>query len=245
MTEQTKTEFNPDDRHGYSRKALARVVLSEDAAEAARSALNLVRTDQREEPYDVIGEALNLVNMAEAVLKAAVVWARENHTSWEDIGEAVGGITRQSAHTRYAEAESEWKLGLVEPIIPPPADRPRALASQRLHEAAYQPTDSIRRLDAWAAEHGLGQRAISRNLPELTLMDELGNVLDAISHATRNPHRVQGEERARLLDRKAALLDRIAAEQNRPESAELAAGARAKAAEIRAELATTHEEAGR
>ncbi|WP_431684174.1 hypothetical protein [Kitasatospora sp. KL5] len=234
----TETQPNPDDRYGYSRQALARLVLSHDAAELAKSAISFVPPRNDDDPYEVISSALNLVESAQDVLRAAVLWARERHTSWEEIGEAVGGITRQSAHTRYAEAEAEWKLGLVEPIVPPPADRPKALAWQRLHEAAYEPTATAKRLDQWAAEHGLGEQAVSRNLPTLSTADELNNLLDAINHATKNLSNYKGEERARLLDRKAALLDRIAIEQDRPESAELAAGARAKAAEIRAEAAT-------
>jgi len=239
----TKTvESNPDDRFGYSRKALAQLVLSHDAAELAQDAMRMVRPhDDDDVPYEVISGALALVESANAVLRAAVVWSRERHASWEEIGEALGGITRQSAHNKYAEAENDWKLGLVEPIVPPPADRPKGLAWQRLHEAAYEPTTAAARLDQWAAEHGLGERAVSGNLPTLSTLDELGNLMDAINHATKNLSNYKGEERARLLDRKAQLLDRIAIEQDRPESAELAAGARAKAAELRAEAAATNQ----
>ncbi len=230
----TKTEFDPDDRFAYSRQALAQIALSDIARDVAESSMVLMRTNRHDEAYEVLSRATNLVLTAQDALRAAVVWARERHTSWEDIGEAVGGISRQSAHTRYAEAEAEWKLGLVEPIIPP--DRPNGQASARLPEAAYQPTSSLRYLDNWAAKHGMGEQAVSSNVPPLSMLDELGNLLDAIRHLWTKPLPRDTEDQIRLLDRKAALLDRIAAEEGRPESAELAAGARAQVAELRAQV---------
>ncbi|MEU5547165.1 hypothetical protein AB0G85_33115 [Streptomyces sioyaensis] len=55
----------------------------------------------------------------------------------------------------------------------------------------------------------------------------------AIQHATQ--HRTQGEDLARLFDRKAELMERIATEEGREDAREMAAGARARAAEIRSQ----------
>lgn len=109
------------DRHGYSHRVLARLVLSSEAQQVASYAEGLVTTydDGHAHPGEFIEQAMTLVEIAQEVLRAAVLYERQNGVSWDSVGDALGGIARQSAHARYAEAEADWKQALVEPLSPP------------------------------------------------------------------------------------------------------------------------------
>jgi hypothetical protein len=228
----TKDRSTTEDDHlSYSRTALARIALSWELMELANQAAAKVPTthDMWLRPGEAVSDALMLVSDAQEVLARAVVFERERGTSWEEIGARLDGITRQSAHARYKERIEDWQLGLVEPIAPGEHGR---TGWQRLPEPAFRPTQALADLDKWAAERGEGEHAVSGHLPHLTTAAELVNLLDAIAHAAKGPR--DNAAQVRLLLRKAALLDRIAAEDGDPEKAELAAAARAKAAELQA-----------
>ncbi|WP_051877146.1 hypothetical protein [Streptomyces natalensis] len=227
-----------DDHLNYSRQALARLVLSDAShALAEQATANIgTRHDTGAHRGEFIEQAMHLVEQAQEVLQAAVLYEREKGLSWDAIGEALGGITRQSAHAKYAEAEAQWRRGVVNPITRPTT--PKGLASLNAPEAAYQPTATARRLDKWLREHGRpaeqqDEHPVSGHLPTLTTSAAISQLLDAIRHATQ--HRTQGEDLARLFDRKAELMDRIATEEGREDAREMAAGARARAAEIRSQ----------
>ncbi|GAA1377245.1 hypothetical protein ACFPK5_00325 [Streptomyces beijiangensis] len=227
-----------DDHLNYSRQALARLVLSDASHELATQATVSIGTrhDSGTQPGEDIEHALQLVGQAHAVLQAAVLYEREKGLSWDRVGEALGNITRQSAHAKYADAEAQWRRGLVDPINHP--THPKGIASLNVPEAAYQPTDTARLLDAWLHEHGhpaeqTDEHPVSGHLPTLTTAAALSRLLDAIRHAAEN--QTQGEARAKLFDRKAALLERIAVEEGSDDALDMAAGARARAAEIRSE----------
>ncbi|ARE79470.1 hypothetical protein B6R96_36235 (plasmid) [Streptomyces sp. Sge12] len=236
----TDAEHDSDsERYAYSRTALARLVLSAELRELADSAGDGVATtqDMWAHPGEVVGHALDLVRQAQEVLARAVIYERQKGTSWEAIGEQLD-VKKQSAHERYKPAVEEWKLALQEPFYPAPPERP--VRNRRLHDAAYAPTAAGRRLDQWVREHIPAHREtthpVTAHLPTLTTAEELVQVLDALNHlyndALAPPDRAA---RARLAERKAALLDRIAVEDGRPEAAEQAAEARARAAQLRAE----------
>ncbi|MFD5489502.1 hypothetical protein ACFWIV_29010 [Streptomyces virginiae] len=236
----TDAEHDPDsERYGYSRTALARLVLSSELRELADSAAGGVATthDMWAHPGEVVGHALDLVRQAQEVLARAVVYERQKGTSWEAIGEQLD-VKKQSAHERYKPLVEEWKVALQEPFHPAPPEQP--VRNRLLHDAAYAPTAAGRRLDQWVREHIPAHREadhpVTGHLPILTTAEELVQVLDAINHLyhdTRTPPDPAG--RARLAERKAALMERIAVEDGRPEAAEQAAEARARAAQLRAE----------
>ncbi|TCJ88101.1 hypothetical protein [Nocardia alba] len=234
-------ETNEDDRYSYSTTALARLVFSEELRDLADHAGSLVPTvsDASWHPGEIVDAARRLVEQAQDVLTRAVIYERERSSSWDRIGENLGDISRQSAHARYSDDVTEWKEALHEPFY----EQDGPLRNLRLPHAAFRPTETGRRLDAWVLERGLEGDAhtVTGGLPELSITAELTQVLDALAHLYRNPFdRVDDTKRARLLDRKAALLDRIATEQNRPEAAQQAAEARALAAELRADKDGRH-----
>ncbi|MCX4707159.1 hypothetical protein [Streptomyces sp. NBC_01373] len=225
-----------DDRFGYSRQALARLVLSHRLQELSERAMTWIPTthDMWAHPGEAVSDLVDLVELAQDALSAAVVYERQKGTSWAAMGEALGEISRQSAHERYSQAVEDWQLALVEPFEP--AAEGARVRSRRLHEAAYEPTATGRRLDAWAREHVERVRddahPVTGHLPGLSTAEEMVQVLDAVHHAQQS--QAGPAERARLQERKAALLERIAAEDDRPEVAEQAAEARARAAQLRA-----------
>ncbi|MFE2962008.1 hypothetical protein [Nocardia tengchongensis] len=225
-----------DDRYSYSTQALARLVLSELMSEVADHAASLVPTigDDDDRAGEMVEAARGLLSMAQEALVRAVLYERSRHTSWEEIGEVLE-ITRQSAHARFREDEREWKEALQEPFYEPTG----RIRNLRLPEAAYQPTTTGQRLDKWAAKHcDEDERSVTSGLPELSVLEEMNQVLAALNHLYIDREMfspIDQDKQARLLDRKAALLDRIATEEGRPEAAGQAAEARARAAELRAQ----------
>ncbi|GAB4590366.1 hypothetical protein [Nocardia sp. IFM 10818] len=223
-----------DDRYSYSTRALARLVLSEQMSEVADHAASLVPTigDTGLRGGEMVEAARGLLNMAQEAMVRAVLYERSRHTSWEMIGEVLD-ITRQSAHARFRAAEQEWKEALQEPFY----ESAGPIRNLQLPEAAYQPTMTGQRLDKWAAKHcDEPERSVTGGLPQLSVIEEMGQVLAALNHLygeMLSP--IDQGKHARLLDRKAALLDRIATEEGRPEAAQQAAEARALAAELRAQ----------
>uniref|UniRef100_UPI003F491A85 hypothetical protein n=1 Tax=Nocardia sp. CA-095871 TaxID=3239971 RepID=UPI003F491A85 len=221
-----------DDRYSYSTRALARLVLSDQMSDIADHAASLVPTtgDRGWYPGEIVAAARGLVDLAQAALVRAVLYERATGTSWEIIGEVLE-ITRQSAHAKFREDEQEWKEALHEPYY----ESSGPIRNLRLPDAAYRPTDAGRRLDKWARTHcDEDGNPVTDGLPELSLIDELNQVLAAINHLYRDMYTpTNQDQRARMLDRKAALLDRIAVETNRPQAAQQAQEARALAAEIR------------
>lgn len=221
------------DRFAYSRAALARLVLSAELRDLAdRAAAGVpAGSDSWSRLGEKVGAARTLVSMAEEVLARAVIYERARGATWETIADELD-MKRQSAHERFRDAEREWQESLHEPFYPAPPEW--GVRNLRLHEAAYEPTATGRRLDAWAEQRGQGEHAVTGGLPTLTTTEELGQVLDAIfrqlSTATAT-----ADERADLLEAKAALLERVATEEGRPDVAEMAAEARARATELRAE----------
>ncbi|MFJ4700627.1 hypothetical protein ACIP5N_21385 [Streptomyces sp. NPDC088768] len=226
------------ERYAYSPKALARLVLSYELRELADRAAGGVPTgsDDYAEPGEEVADAFALVQQAQEVLTRAVLFERARHTSWEVIAEQLD-MRKQSAHERYREAEQEWKDTLHAPFDPiPPGTRFR-FNYLRLHEAAYEPIKAGRELDEWAKGRGQGEHAVTGGLPTLSLLEEMGQLLDGLSHLYRDMHkRPDPVARLRLTERKAALLDRIAVEEGRPEAAAQADEARALAARLRAEI---------
>ncbi|WP_328665537.1 hypothetical protein OG905_00975 [Streptomyces sp. NBC_00322] len=119
MTETSpQTDTTPDPPHPYTRTALARLLLSDANREVAESALGRIGTEDDSSstvmPGDFVREAASLIRLAEYAQRQAVIYERERGTSWEEIGEALG-ITRQSAHAKFADYVKAWRAPLDEP----------------------------------------------------------------------------------------------------------------------------------
>ncbi|MFB6755465.1 hypothetical protein ACFCX6_31635 [Streptomyces sp. NPDC056353] len=107
-----------DSPHPYDEQALARIKLSDAYREVAESALRGVATWYDRSGFtgqgSYVEEAARLVSRAEDVLRCAVIFERESHSSWEDIGGALG-VTRQTAHERFADVVARWRAPLDKP----------------------------------------------------------------------------------------------------------------------------------
>ncbi|GAB2606577.1 hypothetical protein GCM10027168_44290 [Streptomyces capparidis] len=116
-SDKPSTASPQDPPHPYTETALARLMLSSAYREVADFAMGGVPThyDNAEPPQgQYVEEAARLVHLAEEVLRRAVIYERERHTSWEEIGEALG-ITKQSAHKRFAGDVERWREPFDQP----------------------------------------------------------------------------------------------------------------------------------
>ncbi|MEU2717790.1 hypothetical protein [Streptomyces sp. NPDC007205] len=121
LTDTTDTppgEAVQDSPHPYDEQALARIKLSDAYREVAEAALHGVATWYDKSSFtgqgSYVEEAARLVSRAEDVLRYAVIYERESHSSWEDIGGALG-VTRQTAHERFADVVARWRAPLDKP----------------------------------------------------------------------------------------------------------------------------------
>ncbi|MFF0170211.1 hypothetical protein [Streptomyces prasinus] len=109
---------SPDPPHPFTPAALARLLLSDTYRDVVDTALNRIGTkDDSSEtiaPGDFVREAAELIRLAESAQRRAVIYERERGASWEEIGEALG-ISRQSAHTKFAEHVKAWREPLDKP----------------------------------------------------------------------------------------------------------------------------------
>ncbi|MFI9214272.1 hypothetical protein ACIGW7_39855 [Streptomyces sp. NPDC053253] len=166
MTETSPTgDVTPEPPpHPYTETALARLMLSHALRETAECALHGMATGDDASstvgPGDYVREAARLARLAEDVQRWAAVYERERGTSWEEVGEALN-ITRQSAHTRFAEHVKKWRAPLDKPEKLLPDGTPD---DERIpYGARYAPghprpaygtaEDTARDLDRWLRQH--------------------------------------------------------------------------------------------
>src|SRR5690606_12452065 len=97
-----------------SRASRIRLALSQAAAELADRATGLTRTGPDARPGDITSAARPLVAAAERVMELAVLYGRRRGASWSTIGEALGEVSRQAAHERYAALEKDLDVALIE-----------------------------------------------------------------------------------------------------------------------------------
>ncbi len=131
---------------------LARLAHAQAARELSDTARGAVSTqaDPDAEEGDFIARALRLVHEADRVLELAVVLERERGSSWEAIGRALGQITRQSAHGRYATSHHDFLDALMFPVRREPD---QAFGRSVLPDGLEDPTHTASRLDFWAIRH--------------------------------------------------------------------------------------------
>jgi hypothetical protein len=115
-----------------------------------------------------------------------VVTDRLRGASWSEVGEALGGMTKQSAHTRFAAAEREFREALLFPHRHP--EPPPALGYTVAPYAVLEPDTVRQRLDEWVGEHRRSNgpnrdepEPVTRGLAELAhtrTLDLMGQVLE-------------------------------------------------------------------
>jgi len=144
--------FSDGDRLPLTDGGLARLMLSESYQELAQQAVSGIspRADRHAEPGDFVEEALRLVGQAQEVLRWAVVFEREQGTSWADVGGALGSITRQSAQARYAGDVAAWRAPLESPAV---VRLDGTSEDPRIPYPASDPEPAAARLDRWLLAH--------------------------------------------------------------------------------------------
>ncbi|KZB79635.1 hypothetical protein [Amycolatopsis regifaucium] len=238
----------------------ARMVLAAEAAEMADHLRGFVAIGEHELREDgsapwagsVVDEANRLSGMARKVLEAAVVYARLGGLTWDEVGNALDGITRQSAQERFDEAVDRFREELLSPEYPGYTGKFGELR-WRLHPAAREPEATARDLDEWVRRHRDPHDAVDEpDVPPvsggLTRMDPHTELrwhgarshqqwLDAAHDARALP---SVEDRLDVAEAILGAWERIAAAQTRisaPTRDGLAA-ARRSVAELRAQLDT-------
>jgi hypothetical protein len=222
-----------DDR--YSHEARARLALSAAAKELSDYARGLVSADDRGTgPGEVVERAVQLVDDARGMLERAVVYERERGASWQTIGAALG-ISRQTAHERFAELERRWKDALHRADAEAgPGGRP----ARRLPAGADDPERWGRLLDWWVIRHrestdlDSGEHPVSgQQGPQSPQAAAAELRRDGYELITRGASLA---ERFSFYERKAELLDQIsAADPDDPAAAGAASAARLQLEEAR------------
>ncbi|MCX4429597.1 hypothetical protein [Streptomyces mirabilis] len=230
MTETSPhTDPTPDPPHPYTPAAIARLMLSEAHRDAAETALNRIGTEGDSSdtiaPGDFVREAAELIRLAEAAQRRAVIYERERGTSWEEIGEALG-ISRQSAHTKFAEYVKAWR----EPLDKPERLHPDGTPDDRRipYGARYAPGSAapangsaektarlldhwLRRHDGWADQ----EHPVSGGLPRHSTIEMVLIVGRAADRMRRDQLVPDLQAEADLWDLSADLQERMLRESER------------------------------
>jgi hypothetical protein len=219
----------------YGRVAQARVALSVAAREVSDYARGLVPADDRGSGAgEIVERAAQLVEDARSVLERAVVYEREQGVSWQTIGAALG-ISRQTAHERFAEAERRWQDALRRPYA---EAGPGGWQALRLPEGAEDPERWGQQLDSWVIRHreradiDTGEHPVSGRQRAQSLLEASGDLVKEGRELTDRGASVA--ERFAFYERKAALLEQIAAaDPDDPAAGQAAIAARRQLQEAR------------
>ncbi|MFE5406393.1 hypothetical protein ACFQ9Z_34745 [Streptomyces sp. NPDC056580] len=219
----------PEPPHPYTPAALARLMLSDAYRELAESSLNRIGTEGDSSdtiaPGDFVREAAELMRLAEAAQRRAVIYERERGASWEEIGEALG-TTRQSAHTRFAEHVKAWR----EPLDKPERLHPDGTPDDRRipYGARYAPGSAApangsaektaRLLDQWLRQHdgrADQEHPVSAGLPRHSTIEMVLRVNSAADRIRRDQLVPDLKAEADLWDLSADLQERMLRESER------------------------------
>lgn len=229
---------------------LARLALSRQATEVAERAAQLVPTvsDEWGHACEWLEPAVGTLQDAELLVKRAVVFERARGTTWEQIGDFLG-ITKQSAQAKYGPAVAEWEADLFAPYgLDDDGERFGRLSD--LPGAVLEPEVYGPELDSWALRwrRHMEEREVETetpvtgNLPADALRDKVSVILAEARWASEHRQLGDLEYMAGYLEWKAGVYDALQAADDEPAPrgassyAEIAAGARAHAAEMRAKL---------
>jgi hypothetical protein len=132
-----------DERVAFGREALARLVLSDEAARVADYATGLVstRNDMDTGKGGRASQAAQLVAMAEAALDAAVIYERERGATWAEIASYLG-MSSADVEERFSDHLATWHRAL--------AAATRAPATPGLPWVLKDPAHAGDYLDSWA-----------------------------------------------------------------------------------------------
>src|SRR6266496_1662677 len=166
----------------YSDSSLGRLAFSQACRDLSDLARAHVATfaDAHLRPGELLEEAGRLVAGAEQALRMAVVAERLRGASWAQIGETLG-VTRQSAHERYAAFEHEMRQAL---LFPDRAGEAAALGWWAVPDGLEDPERTARGLDEWELRHRehtdpkRGEAAVSAGLQPRRTLDETGAVIE-------------------------------------------------------------------
>ncbi|MEV7535374.1 hypothetical protein [Streptomyces hydrogenans] len=255
MTETSPTgDLTPEPPpHPYTEQALARLMLSDAYREVAETALKRIGTADDSSstvaPGDFVREAAELVRLAEDVQRRAAIYERERRTSWEEIGEALG-ITRQSAHTKFAEHVKAWREPLENPerlhSDGTPDDRRIPYGARYAPGSAAPANGSAEKtaglLDEWLRRHADWadqEHPVSGGLPRRTTIEMVVRVVNAATRLRREQLVPDLQAEADLWDLSADLHEQMLRESERDETPLLAdfhqslVGSRARAKALR------------
>jgi hypothetical protein len=144
----TETTPYDADRARFTREALARLVLCDQAVDVADGAAGLVATENDPDtgPGGRVSQAFQLIELAERALVSAVIYERERGSSWADIAQFLG-IGPREAEERFAAGLDGWNTAFDVPYRLDNGGRKRV---PQLPTAAYDPDWACDRLDTWA-----------------------------------------------------------------------------------------------
>jgi len=209
--------------------------VSAAAKELSDYARGLVPADDRGSGAgEIVERAAQLVDDARGLLDRAVVYEREQGASWQTIGAALG-ISRQTAHERFAEVEQRWKDALRRPSADSGAG---ARWAQRLPAGADDPERWGQQLDAWVLRH---HESADPATDEYPVSGQQGpqSLQAAAAELRRDGYELISRgasiaERFAFYERKADLLQQIAAaDPDDPAAAHAAVAARQQLDEAR------------
>lgn len=155
----------------YSPATLARLAVSAAARGIADRAGRLAETDDdTTSPADVTRRAYALRRAADELLALAAVADREAGETWDDIGAALGGRTRQAAYNRYHQAEAAFRRRLLLAWLGDPQARV-------ILGPLADPGELVADLTGWARRHGRGD--VGPGLAAETAVDRVALVMNA------------------------------------------------------------------
>ncbi|MEV4277613.1 hypothetical protein [Actinoplanes xinjiangensis] len=143
----TATPYD-DARSRFSRRALARLVLCDQARGLSNAAADLAvtRYDEFCGAGGRVSEAAAVAGHADRLVTAAVVYERERGSSWADIGRYLD-LDAAAVQQRFGSAVQQWRSAFD---VPYRLDEQGRRRIPQLPVAAYDPVSAIRGLDLWA-----------------------------------------------------------------------------------------------
>lgn len=225
----------------YGRRERMRVALSTAARDLSESAAALVPTDSDAWAYqgELIQDAKRLLGAANYLLTLAVACERHAGVSWATVGDALGDISRQSAHDRYAKELGRYERAMLLSWLKNETD------GAGLPDGAGDTAKTAASLDRWlAARRATGEirdqvATVTGGIKPISLAEEAVLGLAAAAYLTRLGPDVPADElhelRVALSRRTIAHYERVIAHEPVMESARRALAAeRAALAELEA-----------
>jgi hypothetical protein len=225
----------------YTARSLAQLALGVAAREASDYARSLVPTGARRATYDgtLLAGAVRLQELAQRVLECAIAVEREDGTDWGEIDDQLGGKVDARA------VEQRWRDQLARAGAPGDVDD--ELPGVLLDD----PVAVARRLDDWVLRHREsldpidGEHPVTDTLESMHPMLELMHLQEQQRRLAQDGCDPSAERLAALLEREALVHDALAASDPAAaaEHRDGAAGARARASELRGQAGPSAEQA--